>query len=246
MNRFFVNPKKILDNVVDIEGDDAIHILRVLRLREGDLIEVCDGVGNEYKGTLLRKAKDRVQVFLEDPKPTKGEPRIRVTLYQGIPKGSKMDFIIQKCVELGIYSIVPVVTARTITDLSSSGKEEKKVARWQKIAEEAAKQSRRGIIPSIQLPISYNEVIERVSTPLKILPWEEEQSSSLRLTLHGAGHVQDIAIMIGPEGGFEEGEVMKAKEQGWNVVTLGPRILRTETAGMAVLSAIMFYMEEME
>ena len=246
MNRFFVNPDRMLNNTVDIDGEDAIHILKVLRLKEGDSIEICDGAGNDYKGILIKSSKSRVRVLLENPSPTKGEPKIKVTLYQGVPKGSKMDLIIQKCVELGIHSIVPVITARTIVDLSRAEKANKKVARWRKISEEAAKQSKRGIIPEIHLPLHYSEVIEMVSDSLKLLPWEEESCTSLRTALENAGKLKDISILIGPEGGFEKGEIDMAKQKGWNVVTLGPRILRTETAGMAVLSAIMFYMEEME
>jgi len=246
MNRFFVNRDRILNNTVDIDGEDAIHILKVLRLKEGDSIEICDGEGNDYKGILLKTTKAQIRVLLENPSPSRGEPKIKVTLYQGIPKGSKMDLIIQKCVELGIHSIVPVITARTIVDLSRDGKVEKKVARWQKISEEAAKQSKRGIIPEVQLPIHYNEVIKRVSNSLKLLPWEGETRTSLRTALESAGKVQDISILIGPEGGFEKEEIDIAIQKGWDIITLGPRILRTETAGMAVLSAIMFYMEEME
>lgn len=246
MNRFFVSSEKIINNSVTIDGEDAAHILKVLRLKEGDLIEVCDGMGTDYIGRLIKTARGEVEVLLEDPKPSIGEPQIKVTLYQGIPKSNKMDLVIQKCVELGVYSIVPVVTARTVVNLSSPGKEEKKVARWQKIAEEAAKQSGRGIIPIVHGPVLYDEVIEQASDPIKLIPWEEARGTGLREALQSIDRPQDISILIGPEGGFEQDEVMKAKERGWKVVTLGPRILRTETAGMAVLSAIMFYMGEME
>lgn len=246
MNRFFVNPEKINNNLVTIDGEDAAHILKVLRLKEGDLIEVCDGMGTDYRGRLIKTAKGEVEVLLEDPKPSTGEPKTKVTLYQGLPKSSKMDLVIQKCVELGIYSIVPVVTARTVVNLSNPDKEHRKVMRWQKIAQEAAKQSGRGIIPKVHRPILYDEVIDKVSDPIKLLPWEEERSTGLRKALERADRAQNISILIGPEGGFEQDEIMKAKERGWKVVTLGPRILRTETAGMAVLSAIMFYMGEME
>lgn len=246
MNRFFVSYEKIINNSVTIDGEDAAHILKVLRLKEGDLIEVCDGMGTDYIGRLIKTARGEVEVLLEDPKPSIGEPQIKVTLYQGIPKSNKMDLVIQKCVELGVYSIVPVVTARTVVNLSSPGKEEKKVARWQKIAEEAAKQSGRGIIPIVHGPVLYDEVIEQASDPIKLIPWEEARGTGLREALQSIDRPQDISILIGPEGGFEQDEVMKAKERGWKVVTLGLRILRTETAGMAVLSAIMFYMGEME
>ncbi|NLI60224.1 MAG: 16S rRNA (uracil(1498)-N(3))-methyltransferase [Clostridiales bacterium] len=250
MNRFFIDNAKIVDSHTEIIGHDAGHILRVLRLGIGDSIELCDGAGMDYPTTIVETDKDRLRVKLGEGRPSKGEPSIRVTLYQGIPKSTKMDLIVQKCVELGIYRIVPLDTARTITKLSDPKKAKKRVARWQKISEEAAKQSRRGIIPKVDVPISYSSMAESASHSAKIILWEGERDVALRQCLerakHSSGSKADIGIVIGPEGGLDHDEVVLAKEHGWETASLGSRILRTETAGMAALAATMFYMEEME
>ena len=248
MNRFFIEANKIRDSYGEIVGEDAVHILRVLRLGVGDLIEVCDGAGMDYPATIIETDKGWVKVKLGEGSPSKGEPHTKVTLYQGIPKSSKMDFIIQKCVELGVYEIVPLETFRTITDLSEPKKANKKVARWQKIAHEAAKQSKRGIIPSVDMPRTFSQAIKTASHSTKIIFWEGEREVDLKkyLDQKNLSHYKDIGIIIGPEGGLDDQEVALAKEYGWHTITLGPRILRTETSGMAALAAIMFYMEEMK
>lgn len=252
MNRFFIEAHRIKESHIEISGEDAIHILRVLRLGVGDLIELCDGAGMDYPATIVKGDKDRLTVELGAARPSEAEPSIKVTLYQGMPKSNKMDFIIQKSIELGINSIVPLETARTIVKLSEAKRTEKRVARWQKIAEMAAKQSKRGKIPKIGMPVAYPDIIREASHSIKIIPWEGEACLSLREYLENRGHgiyesdIEDIGIVIGPEGGFEDEEIVLAKEYGWDTVTLGPRILRTETAGLATLAAIMFYMGEME
>lgn len=247
MNRFFIDPLKILDSKLDIHGDDAGHITRVLRLGIGDSIELCDGIGNDYHGTITKANKTVVTVELGQPFMSLGEPKTRVTLYQGLTKGSKMDMIIEKCVELGIYSIIPMETHRAISSLSEKGKAQNKILRWQKRAQGAAKQSKRGIIPQIHLPVTYNEAIKVTRHSLKLILWEDERQSSLKgyLTRLDKG-ISDIGVAIGPEGGFSRDEIELAKDNGWESITLGPRILRTETAGMATLAAIMFYMGEMQ
>ena len=246
MNRFFINADKVTGSRVEISGEDAGHILRVLRLGVDDSIELCDGAGMEYPATIVESVKDRLTAKLGPGRPSEGEPSVKVTLYQGMPKSNKMDLIIQKCVELGIHSIVPLETARTITNLSEPKKSEKKVARWQKIAEEAAKQSKRGIIPRIEAPMTYAQIIKSASHSMKLIPWEGEREMGLKGSLDSAEDKTDIGIVIGPEGGFDDEEIALAKEYGWKSITLGPRILRTETAGMATLTAIMFYMGEIE
>ncbi|NLN40714.1 MAG: 16S rRNA (uracil(1498)-N(3))-methyltransferase [Clostridiales bacterium] len=251
MNRFFIEADKIKDSYGEIVGEDAIHILRVLRLDVGDLIEICDGAGRDYPATIIETNKGWVKVKLGEGSPSKGEPLSKVTLYQGIPKSTKMDLVIQKCVELGVYEIVPLETARTITDLSEPKKANKKVARWQKIAHEAAKQSKRGIIPSVDMPMTFSQAIKTASHSTKIIFWEGEREVDLKKYLdekniNHHNNEKDIGIIIGPEGGLNDQEVALAKEYGWDTITLGPRILRTETAGMAALAAIMFYTEEMK
>ncbi len=252
MNRFFIDADKITASHIEISGEDAVHILRVLRLNVGHSIELCDGAGMDYPATIVETRKDRLTVKLGEGSPSMGEPTIKVTLYQGIPKSTKMDLIIQKCVELGVHRIVPLETVRTISTLSDTKKIEKKIARWQRISEEAAKQSKRGIIPKVEDPVSFSQIIKSASHTMKLIPWEGEKDISLKNYLDKNHHKgccsseADIGIVIGPEGGFDHGEIALAKEYGWETVTLGPRILRTETAGMATISAIMFYMEEME
>lgn len=262
MNRFFIDAARIRDSHIDICGEDAVHILRVLRLGPGDPVELCDGAGTDYSAIIIEAGKDGLRAKLREGSPSKGEPKTKVTLYQGIPKGPKMDIIIQKCVELGIYRIVPLDTARTITNLSEVKKADKRVARWQKIAEEAAKQSKRGVIPRVDMPRAYSQVIESATHDLKLFLWEDERETGLKKYLvnnqygaHGACTASieehgvqgvDIGLVIGPEGGFDHDEVTLAKGEGWQTITLGPRILRTETAGFATLASIMFYMGEME
>lgn len=251
MNRFFIEANKIRDSYGEIVGEDAVHILRVLRLGVGDLIEVCDGAGMDYPATIIETDKEWVKVKLGEGSPSKGEPHTKVTLYQGIPKSSKMDFVIQKCVELGVYKIVPLETARTITDLSDPKRANKRVARWQRISLEAAKQSKRGIIPGVDMPRSFSHVIKTATHSTKIIFWEGEQAVDLKKyldekILSKENKDKDIGIIIGPEGGLDDQEVLLAREHEWDTITLGPRILRTETAGMAALAAIMFYMEEMK
>jgi len=174
-----------------------------------------------------------------------GEPKVRVTLYQGLPKGQKLELVIQKCVELGIARIVPVITDRVVVKLDS-GDAERKALRWRKIAEEAAKQSGRGIIPEITVPIDFRRACDESQDSVKVILWEMERENSLRRVLEGRGKSQRISVLIGPEGGLSVKETEYAMGRGWERVTIGPRILRTETAGLAVLSAIMYAMEEME
>lgn len=247
MNRFFVNKKDMHDSTAIIKGEDLIHIQRVLRLGAGDYIELCDGEGMDYEARIQTLEKSFIEAEIINEYTSKGEPQVKITLYQGIPKGSKMDLIIQKCVELGVYEIVPVITARTVVKLETVKEQEKKVNRWQKIAEEAAKQSRRGIIPVIRNPMPYKHAASQSGYSLKIIPWENEREKGLKTLLKGANNgIDTAAILVGPEGGFEEEEVLQATKDGWVSITLGSRILRTETVGMAMLSMIMFHLEELE
>lgn len=248
MNRFFVNRKRICGRTAVLEGEDVTHIRKVLRLRVGECIELCDGEGTDYMAEIRELDTGEVKLFIKETYPSLGEPQVKVTLCQGIPKGSKMDTIIQKCVELGVHEIIPVFTDRTVVKLETRRDEEKKTVRWRKIAEEAAKQSRRGYVPDIKMPIPLKEALSGVKCDLKLIPWEGEREQNLKPLLKSANisRLDSIAFMVGPEGGFEDSEVQAARDQGWLPVTLGPRILRTETVGMAMISIIMFCMEEME
>ena len=247
MHRFFVNPEAIDGNTCVITGTDAHHIQNVLRLKIGKEIIVCNSRGTDYRAVIQEMSSGLIRVELTDNMSSTAEPKLKVTLMQGLPKSSKMEIIIQKCVELGIYEILPIITARTVVKIESERDAGKKVLRWQRIADEAAKQCGRGILPLVHNPISFEQAVEMCQADLKIIFWEEEREQSLRLALQSQAYKPgSIAILIGPEGGLEEKEVQMAKQYGWVSASLGARILRTETAGIAVLAAIMYQMEELQ
>ena len=247
MHRFFVSPDEIMQSSCIITGDDAHHIQNVLRLRVGEKITLCNTQGTDYLAVIQEMDKGWVKVSLLHSSASQTEPDLKVTLLQGLPKASKMDTIIQKCVELGVYDVMPITTGRTVVKVNSNRDGEKKVARWQRVADEAAKQSRRGILPVVHKPVSFEQAVQECEADLKIIFWEEERNQSLRTLLQNpAARPNSIAILIGPEGGLEEEEINLARQHDWVSATLGARILRTETAGMAVLAAIMYQMEELE
>ncbi|MBE3101047.1 MAG: 16S rRNA (uracil(1498)-N(3))-methyltransferase [Firmicutes bacterium] len=247
MHRFFIDESDIKDSKALITAEDSHHIQKVLHLRIGEEVVLCDCKGFDYSALIHSMDKGKVLLDIQGQQPSVGEHYTRVSLYQGLPKANKMEVIIQKCVELGIYDFVPVTTSRAVVRLADEREEEKKTIRWQKISEEAAKQSDRGIIPHISKPVSFNDAILDASHSLKLLLWEGERIQSLRGVLQKyIEKPSSIAMMIGPEGGLDIKEVELASNNGWIPVSIGPRILRTETAGISVLSAIMYQMEEME
>ncbi len=239
MHRFFADASCIDDNVITVTGDDVQHISRVLRLKCGDCIEICDMCGTDYLCTVSSVSKTAVTADIIKKMPNSSESNLNITLYQGIPKGDKLDFIIQKSVELGAKRIVPVVMQRTVVKLKNAAL---KTERQRKIAAEAAKQSKRGIIPKVSSPISFDDMINEIknSDALNILAYENEEHTDIKSVLKNNGNMTDINIIIGPEGGFEDDEIKSAKEANINIVTLGPRILRCETAPVAVISAVMY------
>lgn len=236
MHRFFVLPGQINNNTVTVTDDDLWHISKVLRLREGDIITVCDSCGNDYECELTSISKTEAVAQVISCSPNTSEPPINITLYQGLPKSDKMDYIVQKCVELGAVKIVPVITKRAV---AIPHDKDKKIARWQKIANEAAKQCGRGILPEVCTPLDFKSVIQQISQTdaLNIIPYENEKFSKLKNVLTKCA---DINIFIGPEGGWDESEINLAIENGIKPVTLGPRIMRTETAPIATIAAIMY------
>ena len=239
MHRFFADASCIDDNVITVTGDDVQHISRVLRLKCGDCIEICDMCGTDYLCTVSSVSKTAVTANIIKKMPNSSESNLNITLYQGIPKGDKLDFIIQKSVELGAKRIVPVIMQRTVVKFKNAAL---KTERQRKIAAEAAKQSKRGIIPKVSSPISFDEMIDEIknSAALSILAYENEEQTDIKSVLKNNGDMTDINIIIGPEGGFEDDEIKSAKEANINIVTLGPRILRCETAPVAVISAAMY------
>lgn len=239
MERFFVDQNAIQGNTAAITGEDVAHITRVLRLKQGDEIRVCDGLGFEYAARLTELGKQSVQAELFEKYPVRTEPQHAVTLYQGLPKAGKMELIIQKCVELGIVAIVPMVTERCVVKPDADF--EKKRVRYQRVAYEAAKQSGRGIVPQVK-PLTTLSGIPYDRHGLILHAYEEEHARTLKQALQ-ARKAQDIAILIGPEGGFTKDEVALSVANGAKTVTLGNRILRTETAGMAMLAMTLYELE---
>jgi len=245
MYQFFVEPGQIQGKEILIQGSDVNHIRNVLRMRVGEELAVSNGVdGREYRCHIVALEEDTVRCELRFIKEDGMELPSRIYLLQGLPKADKMELIIQKAVELGAYQIVPVATHRSVVKLDEK-KAAAKVSRWQAIAEAAAKQSKRGMIPQVQRVMSWEQAIFHVrDLPVKLLPYElAEDMGRTRQVLESLKPGQDIAVFIGPEGGFEEREVASAMAAGVTPITLGRRILRTETAGMTVLSWLMYWLE---
>ena len=247
MYQFFVEPSQISvpDKRVVIQGGDVNHIRNVLRMKPGEELNVSNGTdGKEYRCAITAFEEDRVLCELRFVKADKVELPARVYLFQALPKADKMEWIIQKAVELGVYRIIPVAARRCVVKLDEK-KAAAKIARWQTIAEAAAKQSKRGVIPEISGVMSFAQAVELAEDmDVKLIPYElAEGMGKTREMIDSLGAGQDIAVFIGPEGGFETSEVESAVERGMIPITLGKRILRTETAGMTVLSWIMYRLE---
>lgn len=314
MSRFFVDPSQVGPDVITIEDkNDLRHMDRVLRLKAGDSVDISDGDQWEYRTQILSLDREQACLKILDKQKCATEPRIRITLYQGIPKQGKMETIVQKCVELGVYRIVPVFMDRTV--VVDKGNFGKKIDRWQKVSAEAVKQCRRGIIPEVTEAVRMPQVLEALGKPpedrpepldgenpdaarktsgkpdakagydLVLIPYENEEGTTIKDVLrqtcdpagvdgikmgrqampdhagfdagenpikteyrdssdnHRAAEFRDIALLIGPEGGFSRQEVDAVIAAGGRSVSLGRTTLRTETAGMAALAMIMYELE---
>ena len=230
---------------VFISGGDVNHIKNVLRLEVGDWIVACDGNGTDYVSRIQSICSDEVVASIEKVQPTGTELPVRITLFQGMPKKDKLELIIQKAVELGACEIVPVMTKRTVVKLSEEKKINKRLERWQSIAYAAAKQCGRGIIPTVHKPVSYEEALAMADQlDYNVIPYELQTGmEEARKIVDQACKQRSLGIFIGPEGGFEPEEVERAMTRNIHPMTLGKRILRTETAGMALLSILMFQMQ---
>lgn len=245
MHKFFVDKNDVFEDRISITGDDVNHITKVLRLKPQEEIQVCNGVGIEYLCSIEELSKKEVICKVIQSYESSTESELNITLFQGFPKAQKMELIVQKCIEIGLKEIQPVITKRVVVKLESkdiSGKLE----RWQRIAEEAAKQSNRGMIPRILPPISFNEALERLNEmDLALIPYEKERANGLREVLAEHKTSKNIGIFIGPEGGFEEEEINSCLERRISPVSLGPRILRTETAGFVTAAIILYELGDM-
>ncbi len=246
MRRFYVKPGQIHEDMVIITGSDVNHIKNVLRMRQGEELIICNGQGKDCYCIINKVSEAEITAKVMRTEDTGTELATKITLFQGLPKKDKLELIIQKAVELGVNEIIPVMTKRVIIKLEDKKKEEKKLERWQAIAEEAAKQSGRGVIPAVRPVISYKEALAAANKMDKaIIPYENAGGMQrTRELLRDIGGYGTLGIFIGPEGGFEEAEIELAEQHEVQPVTLGRRILRTETAGLAVLSMIVLMIEE--
>lgn len=245
MYHFFVETEQIQGTDIYITGKDVNHIRNVLRMKIGEELSVGNGVdGKEYRCVIEEFQEDAIHCKLCFIKEEGVELPVKVTLFQGLPKADKMELIIQKAVELGVYEIVPVATKRCVVKLDAK-KEASKIQRWQAIAEAAAKQSKRAVVPVIRPVQTIKEAVVNASAmEHKMIPYElAEGMESSRKAFEEIEAGSSVAIFIGPEGGFEESEIAMAKEAGMIPISLGKRILRTETAGFTVLAWIMYELE---
>ena len=246
MYHFFVDQNAIDKETVTITGKDVNHIKNVLRMKTGEEFTVSvNGSAGEYRFALREYTDDSVICDILSANETGNELPSKIYLFQGLPKSDKMELIIQKAVELGAFKIIPVEMKRSVMKLDPK-KAPDKIKRWQAISEAAAKQSKRSIIPEISMPVSFKEALSEASgLTHKLVPYEcAEGITHTREVIDKVNPSDSIAIFIGPEGGFDESEIELAKSSGFEIITLGRRILRTETAGMVVLSLLMMKLDE--
>ena len=246
MLHIFVDPAQMQGDLLYVRGTDVNHIKNVMRLRPGDEISVRTGQDErEYRYGIEQFTDSEVVCRLRFVKESDVELPVKVYLFQGLPKADKMELIVQKAVELGVTEIIPVQMRRSIVKLDGA-KAAKKVQRWQTIAEAAAKQSRRAVVPLVREPMTMEEAIRYAAscTDTRLLPYElQEEDGSTRELLERIDSGSAVSVFIGPEGGFEPGEVEKAREAGILPISLGKRILRTETAALVVLSWLIYRFE---
>ena len=234
MYRFFIEECQVDGAYIWVEGDDVNHIRNVLRMKAGERVLLCCESGMEYESELVSLEGDKIQARILDIHGAESELKTRIVLFQGLPKGDKMDLVIQKAIELGASEIVPVKMKRCVVKLDEKIAR-KKTERWNAVALSAAKQSKRGMIPRVSRVYSFHEAAEMArGLSMVLVPYEAAEG--MEYSRQG--------IFIGPEGGFEPAEIEELRESGGQILSLGKRILRTETAGMAMLSVLMFELEE--
>lgn len=246
MDRFFTpkNNINLEQNTCIIDGEDVKHISRVLRCKENDKLEVCDMDNNEYICEIREINKDNILLDIIEKVNIKRESSLKVKLYQGMPKGTKMELILQKLTEIGVDEIVLVQTKRSVTKIDNK-KEDKKIERWERIIYEAAKQSKRGKIPTLRGVLTFKEALEDMkNNDLNLCPYENERTISIKECLKDVS-ADTIGIFVGPEGGFEEDEIEKIQDIDGKVVSLGPRILRTETASVVASSIVLYELSDL-
>lgn len=245
MYRFFVTPDAIGADSICISGEDVNHIKNVLRLKPGERITISDGTGKEYISSIYELTEAQVYAKIEDIQADAAELPVDIYLFQGFPKSDKLELIIQKVVELGAAKVIPVMTRRSVVKLDEK-KAAKKQQRFQSIAEAAAKQAKRGVIPEVMPVMTFSEAVDLAKTlDMVLIPYENaEGMEASRHRIEEVRNHKSLGIFIGPEGGFDPAEVEAVQAIGGHSITLGHRILRTETAGITVMSIVMFALEE--
>lgn len=242
MHRFFVPPEAIKGDLVTLGGPILHQLRRVLRFRPGNPFIVLDNRGQEYHVELLDLSADRARARIIEKRPAQGETNVSVTLYQGLLRGSKFDFVLQKGTELGVTRFVPVLCERCVARVSAEAKNAR-LPRWQEILREAAEQSGRGRLPVVVPPVAFSEAC-RQAKGLGLLPWEGEKRLRISDAVSGR-EISSLSIFIGPEGGFTVEEVEEARSLGIIPVTLGKRILRAETAALVAVTAVLCHLGEL-
>jgi 16S rRNA (uracil1498-N3)-methyltransferase len=244
MTRFYVPQPRIEKGMLKVEGEEVKHIRKVLRLKGGDEITVFDGLGKEFEGTLVEEGLSSVVIRIKNVYSSKRDSPLEATLAQSLLKGEKMDYLVQKATELGVTEIIPFLSSRSIPLLEKSGRL-KRYHRWERIAIEASKQCGRGVVPKIESPQDYSEMLQKGSpNALRLILWERE-GIKLKELFERSKERKKIFFVIGPEGGFSQEEVDEAKGAGFIPVTLGGRILRAETASLCFLSILQYEQGDM-
>ena len=245
MYHFFAEHENINDTYIDIYGSDVNHIKNVLRFKIGDELLISSGDNVDYSCHISQMADEYIRADIDAVDERGRELPSRIYLFQGLPKGDKMEFIIQKAVELGVFEVVPVAMKRSVVKLDAK-KAPNKVKRWNAIAESAAKQSKRSIMPIVHDVLSFKEAVDMAAQcDIKLLPYEcADGIAKTKELINNIEAGKSVAIFIGPEGGFDQAELDYATEAGCEIITLGKRILRTETAGMMLLSVLMYHFED--
>ena len=249
MHKFFTPKELISENIAKIIGEDVKHIIKVLRIEAGEKVVLNDCQGTEYLAVISSTSKQEVEFEILEELDVNNESPVKIHLYQGLPKAQKMDLIVQKGTELGITEFIPTITHRV--DVKLKG-EFKKLDRLNRIALEAAKQSKRSIVPKVTEPIGFEEVLQKVDElDLFLVPYENANNFGIKTLINKLrneekiNNIKNIGIFVGPEGGIEEEEIEQLKEKGAHIVTLGKRILRTETAGFVATSLIQYELSDL-
>ena len=244
MHHFFISSEAVKDGRITITGPDVNHIKNALRMRAGETLLITTSAEEDFRCRILSIEEKQVEAEILSREESRELP-MRFYLFQGLPKGDKMEWVIQKAVELGVYQVIPVATKNTVVKLDAK-REKAKLERWQAIAESAAKQSGRGRIPQVGKILGFQEALQwAASLDRAWIPYEKEEGmeATRRELAALSGEVTSVGIFIGPEGGFDEEEIRQAREAGIQPISLGKRILRTETAGLAILSLLMMKAE---